>query len=59
MKTVLVVAAALGLSATGALADLTGHLGFALLLPAACYAIIAAFGVYARRPAPDLADRTA
>jgi FHS family L-fucose permease-like MFS transporter len=45
--------------ATGALADLTGHLGFALLLPAACYAIIAAFGVYARRPAPDLADRTA
>lgn len=45
--------------ATGALADLTGHLGIALLLPAACYAIIAAFGVYARRPAPDLADRTA
>ncbi|MBD3731745.1 MAG: sugar MFS transporter [Sphingopyxis sp.] len=45
--------------ATGALADLTGHLGFALLLPAACYAIIAAFGVYARRPAPDLTDRTA
>lgn len=37
--------------ATGAIADLTGHLGLALLLPAACYAVIAAFGHYARRPA--------
>jgi len=37
--------------ATGAIADLTGHLGLALLLPAACYAVIAAFGYYARRPA--------
>jgi FHS family L-fucose permease-like MFS transporter len=37
--------------ATGALADVTGSLGLALLLPAACYAIIAAFGIYARRPA--------
>jgi FHS family L-fucose permease-like MFS transporter len=36
--------------ATGALADLSGSLGLALLLPAACYAIIAAFGYYARRP---------
>ena len=37
--------------ATGALADLTGSLAIALLLPALCYAVIAAFGVYARRPA--------
>ena len=37
--------------ATGALADLTGSLGTALLLPALCYAVIAAFGIYARRPA--------
>ena len=37
--------------ATGALADVTGQLGLALLLPALCYAVIAAFGYYARRPA--------
>ncbi len=37
--------------ATGAIADLTGSLGTALLLPALCYAVIAAFGIYARRPA--------
>lgn len=37
--------------ATGALADLTGSLGTALLLPALCYAVIAGFGYYARRPA--------
>jgi MFS transporter, FHS family, L-fucose permease len=36
---------------TGMLADMTGSLALALLLPAACYAIIAAFGWYARRPA--------
>jgi FHS family L-fucose permease-like MFS transporter len=36
---------------TGLLADRSGSLHFALLLPAICYAIIAAFGVYARRPA--------
>jgi FHS family L-fucose permease-like MFS transporter len=35
---------------TGLLADLT-DLRTALLLPAACYAVIAAYGVYARRPA--------
>ena len=35
---------------TGMLADLSGSLGIALLLPAACYAIIAYFGYYARRP---------
>ncbi|WP_375391024.1 sugar MFS transporter [uncultured Sphingomonas sp.] len=34
---------------TGALADATG-LTSALLLPAACYAVIAGFGLYARRP---------
>nr|WP_235534171.1 MULTISPECIES: sugar MFS transporter [unclassified Sphingopyxis] len=37
--------------ATGALADLTGSLALALTLPALCYAVIAAFGIYARRPA--------
>jgi FHS family L-fucose permease-like MFS transporter len=36
---------------TGHLADLTGSLSLALALPALCYAIIAGFGVYARRPA--------
>lgn len=36
--------------ATGALADATGSLGLALILPALCYAIIAGFGYYARRP---------
>lgn len=37
--------------ATGALADVTGSLGLALLLPALCYAVIAGFGYYARQPA--------
>lgn len=37
--------------ATGAIADLTGSLATALLLPALCYGVIAAFGYYARRPA--------
>ena len=37
--------------ATGAIADLTGSLATALLLPALCYAVIAAFGFYAKRPA--------
>jgi MFS transporter, FHS family, L-fucose permease len=36
---------------TGHLADLTGSLALALALPALCYAAIAAFGIYARRPA--------
>ncbi|MEO6387067.1 MAG: sugar MFS transporter [Croceibacterium sp.] len=39
---------------TGHLADLTGSLFMALGLPALCYAIIAAFGLYARRPAEPL-----
>jgi FHS family L-fucose permease-like MFS transporter len=38
---------------TGMLADATGSLGTALLLPAACYGVIAAYGLYARRPASD------
>ncbi len=42
--------------ATGAIADATGSLALALILPAVCYAIIAAFGVYARNPATDYAD---
>jgi len=40
--------------ATGALADTTGSLGHAMLLPALCYAIILAYGLYARRPAPEV-----
>lgn len=36
---------------TGFLADRSGSLHFALILPAICYAIIASFGIYARRPA--------
>jgi FHS family L-fucose permease-like MFS transporter len=40
--------------ATGALADVSGSLTGALLLPAACYAVIALFGIYCRRnPARD------
>ena len=35
---------------TGMLADVSGDLGVALLLPAACYAVIAYFGFFARRP---------
>jgi len=36
---------------TGILADASGSLGTALILPISCYAIIAAFGFYARRSA--------
>jgi FHS family L-fucose permease-like MFS transporter len=35
---------------TGHLADISGSLSVALALPAFCYAMIAAFGLYARRP---------
>jgi FHS family L-fucose permease-like MFS transporter len=35
---------------TGRIADLSGSLTLALVLPALCYAVIAAFGVYARKP---------
>lgn len=38
--------------ATGALADAAGgNLGVALVLPALCYAVIAGFGLFARKPA--------
>jgi FHS family L-fucose permease-like MFS transporter len=33
------------------IADLTASLALALALPMLCYAIIAGFGLYARRPA--------
>ncbi len=36
---------------TGVIADVTASLALALVLPMACYAIIAGFGLYARRPA--------
>lgn len=36
---------------TGHLADVSGSLHFALLLPALCYGAILVYGVYARRPA--------
>ena len=36
---------------TGMLADASGSLATALILPALCYAVILAFGFYARRPA--------
>jgi FHS family L-fucose permease-like MFS transporter len=39
---------------TGQLADMSGSLAFALILPAACYCIIAGFGLYARRGAAKL-----
>lgn len=35
---------------TGILADASGSLGTAMILPISCYAIIAVFGFYARRP---------
>jgi FHS family L-fucose permease-like MFS transporter len=37
--------------ATGALADASGSLALALALPAGCYGVIAAFGLFARGPA--------
>ena len=36
---------------TGTVADASGSLAVALAIPAACYALIAGFGIYARRPA--------
>jgi MFS transporter, FHS family, L-fucose permease len=38
---------------TGMLADASGSLGMALALPTACYAVIAMFRLYARRPYGD------
>jgi FHS family L-fucose permease-like MFS transporter len=40
---------------TGHLADITGSLALALLLPALCYGLIAGFGFYARRAAAESA----
>lgn len=40
---------------TGMLADASGSLHVALTLPAICYALILAYGLYARRPAPVMA----
>jgi len=46
--------------ATGALADISGSLAAALLLPAACYGVIAAYGIYCgRNPAHDYGDDAA
>jgi FHS family L-fucose permease-like MFS transporter len=36
---------------TGMLADASGSLATALILPALCYGVILAFGLYARKPA--------
>ncbi|MEP7349587.1 MAG: sugar MFS transporter [Sphingorhabdus sp.] len=44
---------------TGQLADMSGSLGFALLLPALCYALIAAFGVYTRKNSVPLVSLAA
>ncbi len=43
----------------GRTADLTGSLKIALVVPALCYAVICAFGVFARRPHPALAAQAA
>jgi len=40
---------------TGVLADSSGSLHFALLLPAICYVLILAYGVYARKPVTAVA----
>ena len=40
---------------TGMLADTSGSLHFALLLPAICYALILAYGLYARKPVTTVA----
>lgn len=38
---------------SAAIAEMSGSLGFALILPALCYGIIAAFGFYAREGKVD------
>jgi FHS family L-fucose permease-like MFS transporter len=43
---------------TGMVADGAGSLALALIVPALCYATVAAFGIYARRPAAALASPT-
>lgn len=47
---VMIVGGAIVPPLTGHLADLSGSLAVALALPALCYALIAAFGWYARNP---------
>lgn len=47
---VMIVGGAIVPPLTGHLADLSGSLAVALALPALCYALIAAFGWYARKP---------
>jgi FHS family L-fucose permease-like MFS transporter len=36
---------------TGMIADASGSLAVAMVLPAICYAVIAGFGIFARKPA--------
>lgn len=43
---------------TGIIADATGSLALAFILPAACYGVIASFGWYARRPAEATVTRS-
>ena len=45
-------------AAYGSIADVSS-LRLALFLPIVCYAVIAAFGLYARKPAEDYADEPA
>ncbi|MEJ2409716.1 MAG: sugar MFS transporter [Novosphingobium sp.] len=47
---VMIVGGAVVPPLTGHVADLSGNLAVAMALPALCYALIAAFGWYARRP---------
>ena len=47
---VMIVGGAIVPPLTGHLADITGSLAMALVLPMCCYAIIAAFGWFARKP---------
>jgi FHS family L-fucose permease-like MFS transporter len=41
---------------TGYVADVSDSLRFALVLPAACYAVILAYGIYARRAAVEVSE---
>ena len=52
---VMIVGGAILPPLTGHLADISGSLAAALALPALCYAVIAGFGWYARRPVAETA----
>jgi len=39
---------------TGLVADASGSMQFSLILPAICYAIILAYGLYARKPVREV-----